>query len=86
MATIVSFCFPHFVVVRALRQLSVLLDFSFVILECSQKERLGSSVRPSTLGFLIVGIFWLFIVNASVLFCSVRVAVNSVDDDLVGFS
>lgn len=82
----VSFCFPHDVEVRAFRTFIDESAFSLVILACSAKLRLGSSVRPRILGFLTVGIVTLLIERLSVVFCSRVQDVNKVAVDLSGFS
>ena len=79
----VSFCLPHEVAVSAF---SILIDesaFSLVILVCSPKLRLVSSVRPRIFGCLTVGIMTLLIERLSVMLCS---WVSGVKRDAVDFS
>ena len=83
---IVSFAFPHLVVVSALMMFVLLFAFSDVFLICSEKVSLGSSVTPSTLGFLFVGMMTLSIDRVSVLLYSAGSGVNSVADDLSALS
>ena len=83
---IVSFDFPHFVVVRVLSILMVLSAFSLVCLVCSTKFNFGSKVMPRIFGCLLVGICMLFIVSDRVELYSAGSGVNSVDVDLSGFS
>ena len=72
MAISVSFCLPQVVEVSALTMLSDLSAFSLVILVCSVKLSLGSSVTTSILGFLTVGMRVLLILRFRVFFCILR--------------
>ena len=81
----VSFCLPQVVEVNALTTLSDLSAFSLVILMCSAKLSLGSSVTPSILGFLIVGMRVLLLLRCSVFLYSAGSGVKRVAVDLSGF-
>src|SRR6478609_9454163 len=81
----VSFCLPQVVEVSALSMLSNLPAFSLVILVCSAKLSFGSSVTPSILGFLTVGMRVLVIRRFSVLLYSAGSGVKGVAVDLSGF-
>lgn len=82
----VSLLLPQEVEVRAFRILSDDSAFSLVILTCSLKLRLGSSVRPNILGFLMVGMVMPFMDRLRVMSCSRVHDVNNVAVDLSGFS
>src|SRR6267154_1607311 len=82
----VSFCLPQDVEVRALRILMEESAFPLVILVCSPKLRLGSSVSPRIFGLLIVGIVMLLMERLSLMSCSWVSGVKSVAVDLSGFS
>lgn len=69
----------------ALTTLSDLSAFSLVILVCSAKLSFGSSVTPSILGFLTVGMRVLLILRFSVLLYSAGSGVKRVAVDLSGF-
>src|SRR6267154_482064 len=58
----VSFCLPQDVEVRDLSILTEESAFPLVILVCSPKLRLGSSVIPRIFGLLIVGIVMLLMI------------------------
>ncbi len=60
--------------------------FSFVILACSQKLRLGSRVSPTIYGFLTVGIMILLMERFNVTSCSRVQDVKRVAVDLSGFN
>ena len=68
----------------ALTTLSDLSAFSLVILVCSAKLSFGSSVTPSILGFLTVGMRLLLILRFSVLLYSARSGVKRVAMDFLG--
>ena len=68
----------------ALTTLSDLSAFSLVILVCSALS-FGSSVTPSILGFLTVGMRVLLILRFSVLLYSAGSGVKRVAVDLSGF-
>ena len=53
---------------------------------CSLKASLGSNLRPSILGFLLVGMVWLLIVSDRVLLYSAGSGVKSVEEDFEGLS
>ena len=76
---------PQVVEVSALTTLSDLSAFSLVILVCSAKFSFGSSVTPSILGFLTVGMRVLLILRFSVLLYSAASGVKRVAVDLSGF-
>ena len=69
----------------ALTTLSDLSAFSLVILVCSAKLSFGSSITPSILGFLTVGMRVLLILRFSVLLYSAGSGVKRVAVDLSGF-
>ena len=69
----------------ALTTLSDLSAFSLVILVCSAKLSFGSSVSPSILEFLTVGMRVLLILRFSVLLYSAGSGVKRVAVDLSGF-
>src|SRR6478609_1440761 len=81
----VSFCLPQVVEVSALSTLSDFSALSLVILVCSVKLSFGSSVTPSILGFLTVGMRVLLILRFSVLLYSAGFGVKRVAVDLSGF-
>ena len=54
----------------ALSILSEESAFSFISLVCSEKVRLGSSVSPRILGFLVVGILMLLMDRLITALCS----------------
>src|SRR6267154_1762374 len=82
----VSFCLPQDVEVRALRILIEEYAISLVILVCSPKLRLGSSVSPRIFELLMAGIATLLMVRFSVILCSWVSGVKSIAVDLLGFS
>src|SRR6267154_2204551 len=81
----VSFCLPQDVEVRALRILMEESSFPLVILMCSPKLRLGSSVSPRIFGLLIVGIVMLLMERLSLMLCSWVSGEKSIAVDLSGF-
>src|SRR6478736_10481047 len=81
----VYFCLPQVVEVSALTTLSDLSAFSLVILVSSVKLSFGSSVTPSILGFLTVGMRVLLILRLSVLLYSAGSGVKRVAVGLPGF-
>ena len=81
-ASKVSFCFPHEVVVSVFTILLALSAFSLVILVCFPKFNFGSKVRPRIFGFLIFGINVLFMIRFKIVSYSAGSGVNSVAVDL----
>jgi len=71
--------------VSALTTLSDLSAFSLVILVCSAKLSFGSSITPSILGLLTVGMRVLLILRFGVLLYSVGPGVKRLAVDLSGF-
>ena len=64
----VSFCFPQLVPESALSTLVVLSALVLVCLMCSVNMSLGSSVSPSVLGCVVVGIGMLIWSRSCVLY------------------
>src|SRR6267154_4679553 len=81
----VSFCLPQDVEVRALRILIEESAFSLMILVCSPKLRLGSSVSPRIFELLMVRVVTLLMLRFSVIMCSWVSGVKSDAVDLLRF-
>ena len=81
----VSLFLPHFALVRALRMLSVVLALLTVLLMCWLYVSLGSRVRPSILGCLLVGRMVLSISRVRLVLNSWLSGVKSVVVVLVAF-
>ena len=75
----VSLFLPQCVVVNAFSSLLADLALSCVVLMCLLKVSLGSKVRPSILGCLLVGIVWLLIASDRVLLFSAGSGVKSLE-------
>ena len=78
----VSFCFPQLVPESALSTLVVLCALILVCLICSMNVSLGSSVSPSVLGCVVVGIGMLLIWSRSCVLYSDESGVKRVEVDL----